>query len=623
MKKNSKIFATLLFISSVFVSLAGCGKRTPSESETPTDPGTEPEPPVVETVSLINGWQDNLDSVYDPVVTDGVLHMNFDKAGATWATAKKGLGAVAADLEGMTTLGLDLRMDGYTEVGPMLFILKIEFNDAANNPAREVKFQASATQTTYEWDVSAFDLTDALQMLMFIDPGSGTTKGDAVFTTFAFAKTHAVENPVIIGTPVEVVKNVYESGDTFDVNKNFYDGGDFSYRITTEAGVTTVDYVKYGLEWPNMYNISTGVEGFNFFNVKIQGPADKQALLKLEGGEGLALEAMVTFDGTEQELTLEFAKKQTKTGDQFFRLFAEPGLNTISDGQIKITLLEFSNVALVPIVDYNNYYNGMNPWDKEWNLDTFVDGGDNLFTVTGREVTWENAATGWSTVKMLLAGKEHGFFTKFEATLTAKQAMKVIVKVGAPLNLEQTLDFTTDALTQTAVIDMTGRTYQDINAVTEVLMFPLFDAATPTTGGLTIDTAKFTTPKAAAVNENMIDALYGPTAYNFTYDGTKTTIQWDAKGEWDAFGLALDPTVDYTAVTTVEVAVESDTIAQLKVKLNDAQEYDLDLTADGPQTLTLTVTTPIDAAAKPFVIFFPDGGQSAAGNLVITSLKLM
>jgi hypothetical protein len=201
--------------------------------------------------------------------------------------------------------------------------------------------------------------------------------------------------------------------------------------------------------------------------------------------------------------------------------------------------------------------------------------------------------------------------------------MKVIVKVGAPLNLEQTLDFTTDALTQTAVIDMTGRTYQDINAVTEVLMFPLFDAATPTTGGLTIDTAKFTTPKAAAVNENMIDALYGPTAYNFTYDGTKTTIQWDAKGEWDAFGLALDPTVDYTAVTTVEVAVESDTIAQLKVKLNDAQEYDLDLTADGPQTLTLTVTTPIDAAAKPFVIFFPDGGQSAAGNLVITSLKLM
>ena len=57
--------------------------------------------------------------------------------------------------------------------------------------------------------------------------------------------------------------------------------------------------------------------------------------------------------------------------------------------------------------------------------------------------------------------------------------------------------------------------------------------------------------------------------------------------------LSADPTVDYTAVTTVEVAVESDTIAQLKVKLNDAQEYDLDLTADGPQTLTLTVTTPL------------------------------
>jgi hypothetical protein len=61
------------------------------------------------------------------------------------------------------------------------------------------------------------------------------------------------------------------------------------------------------------------------------------------------------------------------------------------------------------------------------------------------------------------------------------------------------------------------------------------------------------------------------------------------------------------------------------VKLNDAQEYKLAVSADDGAVLKViaTVTTPINAAAKPFISLFPDGGSSVAGHLTIVSLKLI
>jgi len=625
MKKSFNVFATLLLTSLLFVGLTSCEPSESSDLSTSSDPSTsssDDEP--IEEVSILTGWQDNLDSVYDPVVTEGVLHMNFDKAGATWATAKKGLAAIAPDLDDMATLGFDLVMEDYTNVGPMILLLKIEFNDVANNPAKEVKFQASETRTTYEWDVSAFDLTDALQMLMFIDPGAGATVGDAVFAKFAFSKTHAVESPVIIGVPVDVVKNAYSTGDTFDFNNNFYDGGDLVYTAETVAGVTTIDYVKYGPEWSNIYNISTGVGSFLYINAKITGPVDKTALLKVEGGEGPALEKAITFTGEEQDVTLDFGLKQTKTGDQKFLIFAEQGSTLVSSGQISISLLEFSNTALVVEIDNNNYYLGMNPWDKDWVINKFVDGGDGVYAVAGNVISWESGTVGtWTSAKALLGDGNRGFFTKFEITITAAQPMKVKAKIGAPLNMESDLIFAVGDLTQTASIDLSGKTYDEINGVNEILFFILYDAANPVTGSLTVDNAKFTAPRAAAINVNAASNLYGPTSYSIAVSATQTVVSWESKGEWEAFGMALDPTVNYASVTSIEVVVEADTIDELKVKLNDAQEYNLALTDASPQTVTLTVTTPIDAAAKPFMIFFPDGGSTVAGNITISSLKLI
>ncbi|NLN80273.1 MAG: hypothetical protein GX132_02590 [Erysipelotrichia bacterium] len=768
MRKGLKMFKSFLFVPLLALVLVGCDPIVD-----PTDTTTPPDT-TIEDVSILAGWQDTQDSVYDPVVTDGVLHMNFDKAGADWASAKKSLAAVSADLAEMKTLGFELEMKDYEGSGIMAMILKIEFNDIATNPTREVKFKATASKKAYEWDVSEYDLTDALQMLLFIDPGVGTTSGDAVFTVFSFSATSAVTDPIVVA-PVVVTKNVYESGDPFDVNKNFYDGGDFVYDIETAEGVTTINYTKYGPEWANAYMIAEGVEALDYLNAKIKGPAGKTALLKIEGGSGPALEKNITFDGSVQDVTFPFGTKETKTGEQTFRLFAEQGSAAASigvieislleysstalvsvvdpdpivhnvyesgdpfdvnknfydggedvyeittaggvttlnyekegkewanaymiaegvesfayvnakikgpsgktamlkieggdalehvvsftgdvqdvtlafgskatktgeqkflvfaeqgvgaavSGKIEISLLEYSSTALVQVVDHKNYYVGMNPWDKEWHIGKFVDGGDGHYNVDLNIISWADQAPGsWSTVKALLDTSYRAVFTKFAASITAEQEMKILVKVGGAVNIETILEFSAGNLTQVAALDLSAKSDADLRGVNEILFFPLFDGANPGTGGFRIDYAKFHAPKAAAIGEDAAPYIIGPTAYAIELGAGGTEISWESKGEWEAFGLPLDAAVDYSAVTKVEVELKARSISELMVKLNDSQEYKLAVSADDGAVLKViaTVTTPINAAAKPFISLFPDGGSSAAGHLTIVSLKLI
>ncbi|MFA6620279.1 MAG: hypothetical protein WCS90_04020, partial [Bacilli bacterium] len=129
-------------------------------------------------VSLaVKGWQDNGDSVYTPNISGDSLTLAYDKAGSGWAAVKFSMGTIAPQLSDAIKLVMKAKLTDHTGTGPLTILPKLEFNDSTVTPAKECKFKLSDTEVTYEWDLSSVPLTDALQMLIFVEPDCGATAG--------------------------------------------------------------------------------------------------------------------------------------------------------------------------------------------------------------------------------------------------------------------------------------------------------------------------------------------------------------------------------------------------------------------------------------------------------------
>ena len=219
MKIKTKSF---FLIAAAACLLSGCNNG--NSSSEPSVP--EPQEKIV---NVNTNWEDNGDYVYDMSVSGDGLEITYDKAGAEWAYVKKSLGAVQEDLEGVKKLRMDMKLVDHSAFGPSTVIMKIEFN--APEPAHEAKFKISETMTSYEWDVSDYPMSTALQMLLFVEPTCGTSVGKVVFDKLQFSDAEIRSEAVEVGTPVTYTSNVYASGDTFDVNHYWHDIGDFAYDI--------------------------------------------------------------------------------------------------------------------------------------------------------------------------------------------------------------------------------------------------------------------------------------------------------------------------------------------------------------------------------------------------------
>jgi hypothetical protein len=641
---SNKKMAIALIALSAAMGLAACGGKSSSSTNTATTGTTTATAtstvPVVTDVSIVNGWQDNGDSVYTPSVASDVLTVAYAKAGAGWAAMKYSMGRVASQLAGYKKLVMKFKVTGHTGTGPMTILPKFEFNDKTAHPAHECKFQFSETEVTYEWDLSDQVLTDALQLLVFVEPDCGITSGSLVFSKLYFSKDAvAASGTTIVGKGFTPIVNTYASGDTFNTMKNFYDGGDYAYKITEAATEVDVAYSKWGNSYSYFGAIADNVSTFKYVNLVVEGPKDKTMLMKVENSNSGAVikEQTVTFTGAAQDFTYYFKNNVGLTGQQKINFFAEPGSTTVSSGTIKITKLEFSNTALVaePVV-VTNPYAGMNPWDKTTAVNNWKDGGDAKFTVEAAAnkttVSWKDQALtqSWSSVQAPLSG-DYSHMTQVALNLTASGATKMLCKIqGSDIAVEQWVTFTAEKLTQDVVIDLSSKTQANRLSENLLLIFPLSgdDGLQLATGSVIINSAAFTTPMVPVLNAagdsyDCLNGIYGPANYSFTRSTTVKVDYTEKKGEWEAMGFALDPAADYSAFTKLVLHVDAATAGiKLKFKINNKEEYNAD-DLTGTADITLNITTAIAAASKSFVSCFVNYGVTGvAGSVTFSKLAL-
>lgn len=643
-----KKMALVALLAAGLLGLAACN-NTPSSSSTQassttTTTSSSPTSSVVVSsdVSIVKGWQDNGDEIYTPTLANDVLSVSYDKKGLTYPAMKLSMGAYATKLSGYKKLVMEIQLKDHTGAGPMSLLPKFEFNDNVAHPAHECKFLLSADKVTYEWDLSDQVLTDALQLLMFVDPTCPNTTGTLVFTKLYFSKD-AVKSSgtTIVGVATVPTVNTYASGDTFNVMKNFYDGGDFAYTITQTDAKASMVYSKWGgNEYSYFGTIADNVSTFKYVNMKVKGPEGKTMLIKVENSnEGAVIkEQTLKFTGVEQDYTYYFKNNIGLTGKQKVNFFAEPGGKEVSTGTIEFTQLAFSNTALVAEpTEVVNAYTGMDPWSDNYAISNWKDGGDAKFTVTAASgvttVAWsgQDLKQSWSNIQAPITGNL-AHMQKISLNVTASGATKMLFKAeGTSFNVEQWATFAADTLTQDVVIDMSAKAVTDRETLNKVLVFPLSgdDGLQLAAGSLIINSCKFVNPILPTANsegtafEN-VNGLFGQKNYTITQSATGTKVDYTAaKDLYELIGFRLDPSVDYSKANAVKIHLSALTACtNILVKINDAQEYRFDNPAVDTD-LELALSKAVDAAAKPFVLVFLDLGKTGtAGSVTFTSIGL-
>jgi hypothetical protein len=585
----------------------------------------------------VKGWQDNGDSVYTPTISGDSLTFAYDKSGASWAAAKFSMGTVATKLSTTMKLVMKAKITDHTGTGPWTVLPKFEFNNSTANPAKECKFKVSDTEVTYEWDLAAVQLTDALQMLLFVEPDCASTTGKLVFTAIYFTSEAMSSSGVtVVGGSVFKTVNEYKSGDTFSAMENFYDGGDYAYAITSSASAVKVDYTKWGQTYSYFGNVNANVSSFKYINVTFTGTADKSLLMKTEA-TGSNHEEMIKMTGASQNYTFAFSEMTNVTGQIALNFFAEPGSTAISTGTIAFSKIEFSNTALVaPTVEAKNEITSLNAWDTSYALTSFKEDGAGIVTLgkdTAGKVTatWANqTANGWSWFGTPISGKtERGIYTHVEMKLTSSVAGSVKGKVefDSASPIEKDVTFTDTALTQTIDIDLSSYTVAQRGSINKAIVFPFGPDGHAASGTLTVESFLLTTPvvpAAATDGYEAVGALMVQTNQDVTY-GTTTKVDYTAaKGEYEMAGFALDKTVDYSGIKTLRIHIDAVTnCTRIMFKVNDSQEYKIDDLTDLTNDFVITLTNSINAASKAFVgMFINYGITGQVGSVTFSKIAL-
>jgi hypothetical protein len=628
---SSKNSSTTASSSAPSASSAGTSSSQPGSISSSSSVGAT-------KVSLaVKGWQDNGDTVYTPAISGDSLTFTYDKSGASWAAAKFSMGTIATKLSSTMKLVMKAKITDHTGTGPWTVLPKFEFNDSAKNPAKECKFKVGATEVTYEWDLSAVQLTDALQMLLFVEPDCATTSGKLVFSEIYFTnEAMSASGVTVVGGSVFKTVNAYKSGDTFSVMDNFYDGGDYAYAITSSASAVKVDYTKWGQAYSYFGNVNSNVSTFKYINVTLTGTADKSLLMKTEA-TGSTHEEMIKMTGASQDYTFDFTKMTIVTGQIALNFFAEPGSAAVSTGTITFSKIEFSNTALVaPTVEVKNEITSLNAWDSSYPLTNFKEDGAGIITMgkdTSGKVTatWANqTGNGWNWFGTPISGKtERGIYTHVQMKLTSSVAgaVKGKVEFGSASAIEKDVTFTDAALTQTIDIDLSSYTVAQRGSINKAIVFPFGPDGHAASGTLTVESFLLTNPVVPTAVTNGYEAVGGvmvQTNQDVTY-GTTTKVDYTAaKGGWEMAGFALDKTVDYSGIKTLRVHIDAvEGCSKIKFKLNDSQEYNIDDLSDLSNDFVLPITTAIDAASKSFVgMFINYGITGQAGSVTFSKIEL-
>lgn len=434
-KSNPSLYDSLTAVS-VFMDdgVASSGKVVINDAWfSLNDPGVNTYPGGGNEFKFNNFWRDNGDNVYTISNSNGVNTVNYNKAaGNEWSTAAAPVSGKFSDfnfivfkVKGTNGQKVLFKLDG----------LNLECNNTFNGQEQTVVFDLRSLHPA-----NNAQLDSLKKVLIFGAPGT-TDSGSFTVSNAYFTNT----NPNDI--------NIYNGNKAdFAMNDFWRDNGDKVYTITSSSGVNTVNYAKAaGNEWSTAaIPISGRFADFNYVTFVVNGPKDKQVLIKLQKN-GLNKEYWHTFSGTTEVVTCDMSALHPANDSDLnaldkVLLFAAPG-NTES-GSFTVSNAFFS------VTKPNVYLGGGT--DFHFNSGWYdQDGGKFTITPDGQVVNVVANHAGWSTLRTNLYGKFSDFgCIKIKAKGTAGK--KILLKIqNDPMAKEAWCTF--DGSEQTFTLDYSDK----------------------------------------------------------------------------------------------------------------------------------------------------------------------
>lgn len=429
---------------------------------------------------------------------------------------------------------------------------------------------------------------------VFAAAGVAPATGTFTIHEAYFAETYDYQPPVI-------VKNIYESGETFSL-VNWYDGGDLDYTITKDGTDVNVAYTKKG-EWTNM---NAPIEGdlsvFDRVVIEVTGQDTKTALFKVEGTMG-AKEQSIVFDGTRQTLTIDLTTMTSaqRAAINKFVIFAAQG-SAIGSGEFTIHSVTF----MMPEVESFEFMTG------------WIDGGDSVYTITeaDNKVTVDYAkspAQSWVFLRYNFNPTDAEGFNTLQLTFDGTSGKTILVKPNDNGALEQTLTFgdepvmmevTASAFTTIIIFAEGGAS--DVSGTFEILSARLIYVEPA------IDVTKVVDFTTAAFTEN------DPDTYDFTVDGTSTVVDYSKGGNGWAFFRYNFNAEEVSGLNTLTMVLDGTAGKQVLIKPNDSGALEKWVTfGDEPVTVTVQADQFVNV-----IIFAEPNVADVTGQFTILSAEL-
>lgn len=501
----------------------------------------EPQTTEIWPINIANFWGGNEDEeTYTVRASEDGKGVTFSyvKSGE-WQYAKRSLATEeAAQLAQVKTLVLEGKMT--TSTNDPRVTLKIEYQ--AGIDPKEVHFNMSGENATYEWDLTGAELDKAVRLLIFAEGSRAEATGSIELVRFELTNVEInAANDVTKQTPPAPTPTakVITATDTL-ADAGWFDSGDGVYTVAQDGTAYNISYDKKSFGWAYAYTLVKGeaLSTMKSFRLTIQGTAGKEVLVKPYD----KVDSKITLTGGEDvvEVDLTGVTDVDFTQDLKVILFVEPDVQD-STGSVKVIKAEFSTEALAPAEEKVEWTAG-----ASLNVNSlWRDGGDGKWTaeqVEGAQELSYVAGVSWSTIYTKIDLKT-ATFNKLVVTVKGPANTTSIFKVehsgGAyEYKFENNAKFTGEE--QTFVLDLgTG--------VTGEIILRVFGDWDGSAAG------KIVVKSAVLYNVSSLDkiasSLVNAGANRFTIEGNKLTY---ATANWDtAVGY-----INVDGVDTITVKVK-------------------------------------------------------------------
>ncbi len=485
----------------------------------------EPENTEVWPINIANFWGGNEDEeTYTVRASEDGKGVTFSyvKSGE-WQYAKRSLATEeAAQLAQVKTLVLEGKMT--TSTNDPRVTLKIEYQ-AGINP-KEVHFNMSAENATYEWDLTGAEVDKAVRLLIFAEGSRAEATGSIELVRFELTNAEInAANDVTKQTPpapTPTAKVITATDKLADAG--WFDSGDGVYTVAKDGSAYNISYDKKSFGWAFAYTLVKGeaLSTMKSFHITVQGPAGKEVLVKPYD----KVESKITLTGGEDVVSVDLTGVTDVdfTQDLKVILFVEPGVQDAT-GSVKVIKAEFSTEALAPAPAEEKV-----EWTAGANLDVnkfWRDGGDGKWTVEAVEGAQELsyvAGVGWSSIYTKIDLKT-ATFNKLAVTVKGPANTTSIFKVehsgGAfEYKFENNAKFTGEE--QTFVLDL-----GDAGVTGEITLRVFGDWDGAAAGKIVVKSAALYNVSAL---DKVASALVDAGGNRFTIEGGKltyTTAGWD------------------------------------------------------------------------------------------------